>query len=79
MRPPVALERGGRPRPVNRSSPPTRLMTDDLNPSNRTGLVCLACKQPVGVIEQELRRGFTFLCQACDQRWVAQAPGTPKH
>lgn len=41
---------------------------------------CLPGLQAAGRrIEHEMRRGFTFLCRACNDRWVAQAPGTPKH
>ena len=43
-----------------------------------TGLVCPQCRQPVATVVNRLPRTFVFWCSACDHRWSADEPGTPK-
>jgi DNA-directed RNA polymerase subunit RPC12/RpoP len=44
----------------------------------RTGLVCPACKQPVGEFEVLQPDYAVMRCPACGHRWSAIAPGVPK-
>lgn len=37
----------------------------------RTGVVCPACKERVGVIENMMPKVIVFLCPACGNRWSA--------
>ena len=46
-------------------------------PTN-TGLVCPACRQPVGIIENRVSRTLVFWCRAYGHRWSADEPGAPK-
>ena len=45
----------------------------------RTGLVCPQCRQPVAIQVNRLLHSLLFWCCACDHRWSADEPGTPKH
>jgi hypothetical protein len=43
-----------------------------------TGLVCPACRKPVGIIENRLPKILIFLCPACGNRWSAEEPGVKR-
>jgi hypothetical protein len=47
-------------------------------PLPRTGLVCPACQEPVGIIENKLAKILVFLCPACGPRWSDDEPGAAK-
>jgi hypothetical protein len=44
----------------------------------RTGLICPQCREPVAIVENRLPHTLVFWCPACDHRWSADEPGTPK-
>jgi Zn ribbon nucleic-acid-binding protein len=47
------------------------------NPPIHTGVVCPACKRPVGLIERREPQGTFYECSSCGHRWTDEPPQTP--
>jgi hypothetical protein len=49
--------------------------TTDPKPAKFTGLMCISCKQPVGVIQAMPKGWIVLWCPACDHHWTGSEPG----